>query len=154
MLTHEESKVSDNSWSSVVSNAPNAFLLKRAHIYKAGEIDLFVMHRWFPIGMTLRALGRLCFLQDKISPPLDDLWGPTINSSNLSHSHVFLKMQLLKHSNASVCTLSWERILTGERETGERRGDDWRESWDKSKKNEEKHEKREVGSEDPDGESL
>lgn len=45
MLTHEESKVSDNSWSSVVSNAPNAFLLKRAHIYKAGEIDLFVMHR-------------------------------------------------------------------------------------------------------------
>lgn len=63
-------------------------------------------------------------------------------------------MQLLKHSNASVCTLSWERILTGERETGERRGDDWRESWDKSKKNEEKHEKREVGSEDPDGESL
>lgn len=63
-------------------------------------------------------------------------------------------MQLLKQSIAGVCTLSWEQILTGEREPGERRWAEWHESWDKRKKNGEKHEMKGGGVEDPDGKSL
>ena len=54
-------------------------------------------------------------------------------------------MQLLKHSDVDVCTLSWEQILIGEREPGERIGADWHESWGKRKRNKEKHEKKAVG---------
>lgn len=65
----------------------------------------------------------------------------SINSSNLSHAHIFVKMLLIKHSDVDMFSLSWKQFLIGEGELGGRTGAEWEESWGKRKRNKEKHEK-------------
>lgn len=64
-----------------------------------------------------------------------------INSSNLGCSYIHVKIKLIKYSNVYLHTLSWEQVLTGEREPRGGTGADWYECLAKSKKNQEKDEK-------------
>jgi hypothetical protein len=59
-----EGKSADGSRPSVVSDTEHCLSLKLAQAYKVGPTGL--IHnacRWFLIGMTVGALGRLCFLR-------------------------------------------------------------------------------------------